>query len=296
MSFWSSQKLSERIKAEKLIAPYEESAIKSAAYELSLGEECFLTSDPDNTKDKLENHDQVSIPPGQFGLLISEESVKVPLDAIAFISIKAGVKFRGLVNVSGFHVDPGFTGKLKFSVFNAGGQPIVLQRNQRIFLIWYADLDQKTEAAYSGAHQNQSQITGEDVMRIQGEIASPAVLAKRISDLETQFKVWSGVVLTVVLAIFAMSLKNCGNACDVQTKTEDLNSKHCKPAGKDLDKQGQDAPKQNIKPVNSSPDDAGASGPLPDKQGAGNTKNLIKPDKPPTNDQGAGTTRTQMVR
>ncbi|RYZ90889.1 MAG: deoxycytidine triphosphate deaminase [Proteobacteria bacterium] len=267
MSFWSTQKLSERIKSEDLISPFAEDAIKSAAYELSLGEECFLTSDPDNTKDKLDNHDQVSIPPGQFGLLISEESVKVPLDAIAFISIKAGVKFRGLVNVSGFHVDPGFMGKLKFSVFNAGGQPIVIQRNQRIFLIWYADLDQKTEAAYSGAHQNQSQISGEDVMRIQGEIASPAVLAKRISDLETQFKVWSGVLLTVLLAIFAMSLRNCSEAGAAHAKTGASNSEYRAPVGKDLDKQGADDSKDNI-----------------------------KPDKPPTNDSGSGSMKTQTTQ
>lgn len=267
MAFWSSEKLATRIEGGGLIAPYDGGAIKSAAYELSLGEECFLTSDQDNTKDKLENHDQVSIPPGQFGLLISEEVIKVPLDAIAFISIKAGVKFRGLVNVSGFHVDPGFTGKLKFSVFNAGGQPIVLQRNQRVFLIWYADLDQKTAVAYSGEHQNQSQITGEDVMRIQGEIASPAALAKRISDLEVQFKVWSGVILTVVLAVFAMSLKNCSEAGAAHAKTETSNSEYRTPITKD-----------------------------PDKQGTDRIKDAIKLDKLPASDSGGGSPKVQPAR
>ena len=71
---------------------------------------------------------QLVIPPGQFGLLITEEVVQVPMDAIAFISIKAGIKFRGLVNVSGFHADPGFSGKLKFAVYNAGSQRLVLDR------------------------------------------------------------------------------------------------------------------------------------------------------------------------
>lgn len=209
MSFWSSEKLGERIEAESLIEPYERGAIKSAAYELSLGAECFLTSDEDNTKDKLENHDQLAIPPGQFGLLISEEIVRVPSDAIAFISIKAGVKFRGLVNVSGFHVDPGFAGRLKFSVYNAGAQPVVLQRNQRVFMIWFADLDRETKDVYTGAHLDQKQISSEDVMRIQGKVASPAHLATRLNELEVKFKTWSGVVLTLVLGLGIAQLKDC---------------------------------------------------------------------------------------
>ena len=50
------------------------------------------------------------IPPGQFGLILTNEVVTIPNDLIGFISIKAKIKFRGLINVSGFHVDPGFHG------------------------------------------------------------------------------------------------------------------------------------------------------------------------------------------
>ena len=43
-----------------------------------------------------------------MAMLITEEQVNVPLDAMAFISMKAGKKLGGLINISGFHVDPGF--------------------------------------------------------------------------------------------------------------------------------------------------------------------------------------------
>jgi dCTP deaminase len=66
--------------------------------------------------------------------------VTVPAAAIALISIRARTKFKGLVNVSGFHVDPGYRGQLTFAVFNAGPVPIHIRRGQPIFLIWYARL------------------------------------------------------------------------------------------------------------------------------------------------------------
>lgn len=190
MSFWSSEKLKDVLSQGKLIEPYDKEkdkdAIKYGAYELSLGSEAYLTSYEDNRKKVLSDGEQLVIPPGQFGLLLTEEKITIPNDAIGFISIKAGIKFRGLINVSGFHVDPGFSGKLKFSVYNAGSRDIVLQRKRRVFLLWLSDLDQPTKP-YAGEHAYQSEITPEDVMQISGKIASPGQLKKEIEDLKIDF-------------------------------------------------------------------------------------------------------------
>src|SRR6266498_245544 len=181
MAFWSSEKLKQRQQLQpNLVEPFENGAVKHGAYELSLGPEAFLTSYDDGKKRILTDSEQLVIPPGQFGLLLTEEQVSVPRDAIGFISITAGIKFRGLVNVSGFHVDPGFTGRLKFSVYNAGSRDIILERRQRVFLLWFSDLDQITDDTYAGSHANQNAITPDDVMRIQGQIASPGQLKNEI--------------------------------------------------------------------------------------------------------------------
>ena len=103
---------------------------------------------------KLTEGEAFTIPPGQFAFLLTEEVVSVPADALAFISIRAKTKFRGLVNVSGFHVDPGYRGQLTFAVFNAGPVPIHLKRGQPIFLIWYASLDCET-SLQEGRHGSQ---------------------------------------------------------------------------------------------------------------------------------------------
>ena len=51
---------------------------------------------------------------------MTKESIEVPLDALGLISIRSKYKLKGLINVSGFHVDPGFRGSLVFAVYNAG--------------------------------------------------------------------------------------------------------------------------------------------------------------------------------
>jgi dCTP deaminase len=188
MSFWTSEKLKERIAAEGLIAPYEPSQVVHCAYEMRVGSQAFVTSNPSDTvvvpADK-----KIVIPPGQFGLLITEEAISLPDDAIAFISIRAGIKFQGLVNVSGFHVDPGYKGKLKFSVFNAGRKDVILDQGQPIFMIWFSDLDRKTTDLYDGKQLNCDRITADDVMRIVGEVPSPGELKQQIEELRTEHEV-----------------------------------------------------------------------------------------------------------
>ena len=111
-AFWSGQTLDQQLKT--LISPFDPGRIDCAAYTLSIGPEVYVspndqTADPTtDTVRNLSNGEYFTIPPGQFAFLLTEEFVSVPVDALAFISIRATIKFRGLVNVSGFHVDPGY--------------------------------------------------------------------------------------------------------------------------------------------------------------------------------------------
>lgn len=227
MSFWSTEKLRRELTKSKIVQSADKtlasaSIVVNGAFELSLGPEAFLTTADNNTKQILKEGEQLAIPPGQFGLLLTEETVSIPIHAIGFISIKAGIKFRGLVNVSGFHVDPGFTGRLKFAVYNAGSQNIVLERRQPVFLLWLSDLDQPTKP-YSGVHGNQNNISPDDVMRIHGEIASPGQLKKEIQELGikldqkvhsleakiTNLKLILTTLLTLGLSVLAFTLRGC---------------------------------------------------------------------------------------
>jgi len=187
MSFWTSETIKSRTPNEQIITPYHESHVKSSAYELSVGSEAFVTSETPGNKIQLElSANKLKIPPGQLGLLITDEVVKIPLDTLGFISIRAGIKFNGLINVSGFHVDPGYHGRLKFTVYNAGSRDIYISPGESIFLMWFCSLDQTTSLPYNGEHMGQMNITSNDIMKISGDIASPAALKDKLDALERE--------------------------------------------------------------------------------------------------------------
>ncbi|WP_437661316.1 dCTP deaminase domain-containing protein [Sorangium sp. So ce1182] len=183
MSFWSTTTIKERVAAEKLINPYLETAAIHCAYELMVSPEFAVT--PEATRQVLSKDQQIVIPPGQFGLLMTTEHVTIPKDTIGLISIRASIKFKGLVNVSGFHVDPGFSGRLKFSVYNAGSKDIVIDPERRIFMIWFCSLDKEVEDPYVN-RPNQNSISDEDVMRMRGQVASPGQLQEEINSIRAK--------------------------------------------------------------------------------------------------------------
>lgn len=209
MTFWSSETFRQSGGGQGVVSPFSPERVSRGAYELSLGQEAYSTSSKDGKKTILKESEQFVIPPGQFAMLLTEESVKIPKTAIGLISIKAGIKFRGLVNVSGFHVDPGYAGKLKFSVYNAGSKNIVLARNQPVFLLWLNNLDVPTTDLYPSSGSN-NEITAADVMNIQGEVASPAELKKNIDSIRTELRIYQiaiGLVVTILLAFWGISAK-----------------------------------------------------------------------------------------
>jgi len=188
MAFWNTTKIRNECQRQGLITQYREERVIRCAYELGVGPEAFITSKTGDTT-HLDEGEKVTIPPGQFGLLTTKEVIYVPNNAIAFISIRAGIKFQGLVNVSGFHVDPGFRGQLKFAVYNAGSNDIVLDQDERVFMIWFADLSEDTPDPYGQVPATSSIITSKDVGKLKGEVASPAQLKKQVDDIKHDYDV-----------------------------------------------------------------------------------------------------------
>jgi dCTP deaminase len=148
MPFWSDETWIHLAEGDVPVHPFDKNRLEEAKYIMSVGEEVYISSsESDKTIILLKENEAFQLGPGQFAYILTHETVRIPLDAIGFISINARVKFAGLVNISGFHVDPGYHGRLLFSVFNAGPSSIHLRRGQPIFPLWIASLDAPTRKA-----------------------------------------------------------------------------------------------------------------------------------------------------
>ena len=215
--FWSSETLEREL--PNLIVPYNPSRVTNCAYELSMGQQACVTSSGtkqahSRSRVALKEFEQVTIPPGQFAQLLVYENIEIPANAVGLISMKSTIKMRGLVNVSGFHVDPGYEGKLKFAVFNAGSQDIVIRQGDPTFLLWYVSLDQTTNDIYSGSRQHVEDITAEDQMNLRGPTYNPTALADRVSRIENRYGRWRAINVTVGAGLILLWIDSVVEAVD----------------------------------------------------------------------------------
>lgn len=221
--FWSSETMHLRFVADRLVTPFNPNQIENCAYALSMGPQALLTGG-DRIRYELDEGEEFTIPPGQFAQLLTEETVRIPRDALGLISMKSKVKSLGLVNVSGFHVDPGFAGRLRFSVYNAGPSAVRISRGARTFLIWYASLDSPTLNLYQGDGAR-DRFNDNDAMGMQGDVSTPQTLSNRVADLEAKFGVrekirWIlvGAIVTLLISVFGL------RAIDAVTSDDDSNT------------------------------------------------------------------------
>lgn len=219
--FWGAKRLQNELSGR--IKCFREDRIDGASYRLSIGHEIYISptaeaTDP-STKSitRLKNGEGFAIPPGQFAFLLTKEVVKVNLNELAFISIRAKTKYRGLVNVSGFHVDPGFEGRLTFAVFNAGPVTVHLRQGQQVFLIWYADLTECGKPRDAGPYEIQS----EWISGMEGSLHSLASLASSMTNVEQRlerrldavtkelaiFRVVAAIAVTVLVGVLFLLIR-----------------------------------------------------------------------------------------
>lgn len=230
--FWSGNKLTSELKnlIETPNGIVNSESVDCAAITLTVGNEVYITPNSDkdsNVKQILtDEKPQFIIPTGQFALLLTAETVKVPDTALAFISFKAKYKFKGLINVSGFHVDPGWKGKLTFSVYNAGPTSIVLERGAPFALIWYADLDNTATSRYAKTKSNSTNhLDHEKVSDMTGELYSPFKLKKDIDDLKKELSTleskivtrYSAIIFAVFSTVIAFALRSEGTRLNSST-------------------------------------------------------------------------------
>lgn len=171
------------------------SSIHGVLCELTLGDEVFLTTEeaPRHLSSDWRGP-FITVRPGEFAVLTTYEIVYLPTELMGLISMRNTYKQKGLISVSGFHVDPGFRGRIVFTAFNAGPRDIVLKYRERLFMIAFAEICGEAKRYW----QLQMGIPTERISDLHGKSVSLSVLSERLDRMQ-----W---LLTVVLAPLAVGL------------------------------------------------------------------------------------------
>ena len=133
----------------------------------------------------------------------------MPDDHMGFISLRTSFKFQGLVNISGFHVDPTHRGTLLFAVQNVGPSDIRLKFEEPTFTIFFAKLTSNKIGKPRSEQDTRfkpwlSGIRLQDVQLLGGSSITIARLQKEIDQLKFIVFIYTPIVVAILGALIKL--------------------------------------------------------------------------------------------
>lgn len=212
MAILSEKGIKQLIKDEDALLPVDEqrdleNMLEGPTLNLRLGHEAYVSSQAVPVILDEERNPTISVEPGEFALLMTYEEIKIPDNLIGLIEIRFRYKLYGLINVSGFHVDPGFNGRLIFSVYNAGPRDIVLRYKEPVFMIVFAQLAEETKQPYEGRFEGMRSLPLDAITGLRGASVSPIRLSSRIDKVEMELRIYGGILATLTVGVLIVVIR-----------------------------------------------------------------------------------------
>jgi dCTP deaminase len=179
---------------------FDASLLKQVSYDLRVGDEVFLSERRVPTR-LGQDSPYVLLPPGQFALIKTFEKISIPRDLIGLLSIRSTFKFQGLINISGFHVDPTYRGHLIFSVQNVGPNDIRLEYKHPTFMLMLATL--KTKYDGDQRREGHARIPLDFMAQLGGPSVTLATLKRDLDRMSLSVKIYGGLLVAVLAALVA---------------------------------------------------------------------------------------------
>ncbi len=115
----------------KMIDPFTTNNLKSAGYELTVGDEFVLGG----KKEELKKDGEIRIPPFNVVVIKTGETINLPRFLIARWNVRVRWAYEGLLWVGGPQVDPGWIGHLFCPLYNLSDKDVVLRYGDSIALM-----------------------------------------------------------------------------------------------------------------------------------------------------------------
>jgi dCTP deaminase len=195
--------------------------LNPASYDAGLGRRAFLSSS--NTKLNVEAKGIMTLEPGDFAVVTTFEKFVFPLNIAGTIGIRSHYARKGIIQLSGPQIDPGFRGVLVIGLFNASPRSVVIPFKEPFLTISFFQLVEPAKEGYQGEYQDQEDVPtadiewlaetrgmsfGQIITTLQTLNSSVAGLDKSVEDLDKSIgrMQWIvGIALTAIAAIVAVA-------------------------------------------------------------------------------------------
>jgi deoxycytidine triphosphate deaminase len=188
-----------------LLSPFAPKSLRLSSYDLTIGDEYYAGWDGHSRSietERLKPGQSFTIPPHGVCFILSEETISLPPDITAKVSLRMSLVYSGLVLTSQPPFDPGYSGKVIVMVHNLSARPHDLKQGERMATIEFLRVGNPSPAGSLAAHRSVRDLLGQltgPVSSSLSHIARQAASAqKRVSWLAGQVIIFLALIVAVL--------------------------------------------------------------------------------------------------
>lgn len=202
--------LEARKKGDIVIENFSEECLEPASYDMRLGNEALVSHQ--EKKIDVSKEGNVTIKPGEFGLLTTYEKIKMSNQMVGSIGLRSHYARKGLVLLAGPQIDPGFEGVLVLGAYNASPRKITIDYLDKFCTVEFHKLSKPVKKPYRGSEEQKKGLIPEvdksylrtlETESLSDLSESVRQLSENVSTLTT---ITYKVILPILVAIFAASI------------------------------------------------------------------------------------------
>lgn len=202
----SRKEIKKCCKKNKLIDPYKEENIQTCSYDLTFSGEYYYYKESDGNQviiRQLEEGEKLHIPADAICYVMTEESVNMPANLTASISLAFGLVKRGVMLAAQPPYDPGYSGKTVALLHNLSDNAVEISRGEHILNIVFNQLSSPvhTEDLYKGKYQNLKSLHQYCTQVRKGAVF---VLKEDFEDQKRKFVNFLPTILSIITFIVAI--------------------------------------------------------------------------------------------
>jgi deoxycytidine triphosphate deaminase len=190
----------------------KDSLVQPASLDLRIGKIFVPPKEEPKVCDRVDERVEYVLEPGQAIVVETAESVNFPSNIAAFGFPPTSISNRAILMTNPGHIDPGFKGKLSFTLINMGREVFLIKKGMPIVTLLVIKLGNSAKSDFTARNPtfNHASPTtlelnrlGRDFLDLDQRTRKAAETVVRQENLRMG---WAGVLLTVVTAVLTAAL------------------------------------------------------------------------------------------
>lgn len=201
----SNKEILEACKKNNLIHPYSKNLVQTCSYDLTFSGE-YRIYDPKKSHQeskKLKTGDNLVIPADAICFVLTNETVNIPGNLTASISLSMGLIKSGVMLAAQPPYDAGYSGKTVALLHNLSNEPVCIEVGQHILNIVFNELKSIVPAKdqYKGKYQKASSLNDFRIKALKGGVFE---LAEDFHKQKGKFERAIPNILTIITVILGV--------------------------------------------------------------------------------------------